>query len=169
MSEVLAKKVVQNGNATNGSFTRPSDILCYYYSTLDYALQWSKEQCQEQIDYMVSLVSSGYDPFLMFRQGCPVWQAIAEFFKSELTESLSTLPPHRLICFMILASSHESPMLAHYIVSDIINGEGDYKELKEEFLIDLKEYCAENGLRFDRRKFNAIIDMFTFYYSLEYI
>lgn len=166
-SGTLANKLKQNGNATNGSFTKPSDILCYYYSTLDYALQWSEEDRQEQIDYMVSLVGGGYDPFLMFRQYCPAWPAIAALFERELPEELSALSPHRLICFIVLTTSHQSPMLAHYIISDIINGEGDYEELKADFLSDLKEYCAEKGLRFDRRKFNAIIDMFVFYYTLK--
>lgn len=168
-SEKLAKILVKSGNATDGSYTKPSDILCYHYSVLDFYTQCTEEDRQDMIDFMVSLIAQGNDPFLMFRQMCPAWIAIAKRFEEMLSNALPTLPLHRLMCFIVLTTSLQSPMLAHYIFSDIIAEEGDYKDLKDDFLDDLKEYCAEKGFRYNRRRFSSIIDTFVSYFTLDEI
>jgi hypothetical protein len=105
----------------------------------------------------------------MFRQPCPVRQAIEQFFVNHLTETLNELPPHRLVCYIILNTVNQSPMLAQYIVADIIDGEGEYEDLKQEFLDDLKEFCREEGLIFNRRKYSDMIDKFVAYYTIDEI
>jgi hypothetical protein len=164
-SQELAGILVKNANATKGAYTKPTDLLCYFYSTLDFTMQWNEEQTKEYVQYLTNCLVC--DPYLMFRQPCPVRQAIEQFFVNHLSETLNELPPHRLVCYIILNTVYQSPMLAQYIVADIIDGEGEYEDLKQEFLDDLKEFCREEGLIFNRRKFNAIIDTFVFYYTLK--
>ena len=164
-SQELAGMLVKNANATKGAYTKPTDLLCYFYSTLDFTMQWNEEQTQEYVQYLTNCLVC--DPYLMFRQPCPVRQAIEQFFANHLSETLNELPPHRLVCYIILNTVYQSPMLAQYIVADIIDGEGEYEDLKQEFLDDLKEFCREEGLIFNRRKFNAIIDTFVFYHTLK--
>lgn len=164
-SQELADILVKNANATKGAYTKPTDLLCYFYSTLDFTMQWNEEQTKEYVQYLTNCLVC--DPYLMFRQPCPVRQAIEQFFANHLSETLNELPPHRLVCYIILNTVYQSPMLAQYIVADIIDGEGEYEDLKQEFLDDLKEFCREEGLIFNRRKFNAIIDTFVFYYTLK--
>ena len=164
-SQELADILVKNANATKGAYTKPTDLLCYFYSTLDFTMQWNEEQTKEYVQYLTNCLVC--DPYLMFRQPCPVRQAIEQFFANHLSETLNELPPHRLVCYIILNTVYQSPMLAQYIVADIIDGEGEYEDLKQEFLDDLKEFCREEGLIFNRRKFNAIIDTFVFYHTLK--
>ena len=164
-SQELAGMLVKNANATKGAYTKPTDLLCYFYSTLDFTMQWNEEQTKEYVQYLTNCLVC--DPYLMFRQPCPVRQAIEQFFANHLSETLNELPPHRLVCYIILNTVYQSPMLAQYIVADIIDGEGEYEDLKQEFLDDLKEFCREEGLIFNRRKFNAIIDTFVFYHTLK--
>ena len=164
-SQELADILVKNANATKGAYTKPTDLLCYFYSTLDFTMQWNEEQTKEYVQYLTNCLVC--DPYLMFRQPCPVRQAIEQFFVNHLSETLNELPPHRLVCYIILNTVYQSPMLAQYIVADIIDGEGEYEDLKQEFLDDLKEFCREEGLIFNRRKFNAIIDTFVFYHTLK--
>ena len=167
-SEKLTEILVKSGNDTDGLYTTPMDIFCYHYSTIDYANHWNNEERKENIDYMMSFID-GHDPFLMFRQNCPVWQAIAEAYKEKLPQILSSLSPHRLMCFIVLTQYFNSPMLAHYIVSDVINTDGNYGELKHSFLADLEDYCSENELDFDKDEFNHVIDIFVSYYILDNI
>ena len=164
-SQELAGMLVKNANATKGAYTKPTDLLCYFYSTLDFTMQWNEEQTKAYVQYLTNCLVC--DPYLMFRQPCPVRQAIEQFFANHLSETLNELPPHRLVCYIILNTVYQSPMLAQYIVADIIDGEGEYEDLKQEFLDDLKEFCREEGLIFNRRKFNAIIDTFVFYHTLK--
>lgn len=166
-SETLAKLVVKNGNATDGRYDSPTDILCYVYSALDIASQWSMDDCNDIVNQITEWIEGNNDPYLMFRQYTPVWTAIAQSYVSRLSLTLPLLPPHRLMCYVIITSSKYSPMLAQYIVSDIIMGDGEYDQLKETFLDDLKEYSAENGLIFNRRKSSAMIDKFVQYYTSE--
>ena len=164
-SQELAGMLVKNANATKGAYTKPTDLLCYFYSTLDFTMQWNEEQTKAYVQYLTNCLVC--DPYLMFRQPCPVRQAIEQFFANHLSETLNELPPHRLVCYIILNTVYQSPMLAQYIVADIIDGEGEYEDLKQEFLDDLKEFCREEGLILNRRKFNAIIDTFVFYHTLK--
>ena len=62
-----------------------------------------------------------------------------------------------------------TPMMAQYIVADSIEGDGEYEELKQEFLDDLKEFSREEGLIFNRRKYSDMIDKFVAYYTIEEI
>jgi hypothetical protein len=165
-SEKFAELLVKNANDTKGSYFTPMDILCYHYSTIDFANNWNNEERQEIIEYMSSFVDSN-DPFLMFRQVCPVWIVIAKAYKDKIPQILSSLTPHRLMCFLVITQYYNSPMLAHYIVSDIINTDGNYKELKHSFLIDLEDFCSENDIKFNRKEFDHVIDIFVSYYSLD--
>ena len=166
-SQELAGILVKNANATKGAYTKPTDLLCYFYSTLDFTMQWNEEQTKEYVQYLTNCLVC--DPYLMFRQPCPVRQAIEQFFVNHLSETLNELPPHRLVCYIILNTVYQSPMLAQYIVADIIDGEGEYEDLKQEFLDDLKEFCREEGLIFNRRKYSDMIDKFVAYYTINEI
>ena len=166
-SKELADILVKNANATKGAYTKPTDLLCYFYSTLDFTMQWNEEQTKEYVQYLTNCLVC--DPYLMFRQPCPVRQAIEQFFVNHLSETLNELPPHRLVCYIILNTVYQSPMLAQYIVADIIDGEGEYEDLKQEFLDDLKEFCREEGLIFNRRKYSDMIDKFVAYYTIDEI
>jgi hypothetical protein len=166
-SQELAGILVKNANATKGAYTKPTDLLCYFYSTLDFTMQWNEEQTKEYVQYLTNCLVC--DPYLMFRQPCPVRQAIEQFFVNHLSETLNELPPHRLVCYIILNTVYQSPMLAQYIVADIIDGEGEYEDLKQEFLDDLKEFCREEGLIFNRRKYSDMIDKFVAYYTIDEI
>lgn len=166
-SQELAGMLVKNANATKGAYTKPTDLLCYFYSTLDFTMQWNEEQTKEYVQYLTNCLVC--DPYLMFRQPCPVRQAIEQFFVNHLSETLNELPPHRLVCYIILNTVYQSPMLAQYIVADIIDGEGEYDDLKQEFLDDLKEFCREEGLIFNRRKYSDMIDKFVAYYTIDEI
>ena len=166
-SQELAGILVKNANATKGAYTKPTDLLCYCYSTLDFTMQWNEEQTKEYVQYLTNCLVC--DPYLMFRQPCPVRQAIEQFFVNHLSETLNELPPHRLVCYIILNTVYQSPMLAQYIVADIIGGEGKYEDLKQEFLDDLKEFCREEGLIFNRRKYSDMIDKFVAYYTIDEI
>ena len=166
-SKELADMLVKNANATKGAYTKPTDLLCYFYSTLDFTMQWNEEQTKEYVQYLTNCLVC--DPYLMFRQPCPVRQAIEQFFVNHLSETLNELPPHRLVCYIILNTVYQSPMLAQYIVADIIDGEGEYEDLKQEFLDDLKEFCREEGLIFNRRKYSDMIDKFVAYYTIDEI
>lgn len=166
-SQELAGILVKNANATKGAYTKPTDLLCYFYSTLDFTMQWNDEQTKEYVQYLTNCLVC--DPYLMFRQPCPVRQAIEQFFVNHLSETLNELPPHRLVCYIILNTVYQSPMLAQNIVADIIDGEGEYEDLKQEFLDDLKEFCREEGLIFNRRKYRDMIDKFVAYYTIDEI
>jgi hypothetical protein len=166
-SQELADILVKNANATKGAYTKPTDLLCYFYSTLDFTMQSNEEQTKEYVQYLTNCLVC--DPYLMFRQPCPVRQAIEQFFVNHLSETLNELPPHRLVCYIILNTVYQSPMLAQYIVADIIDGEGEYEDLKQEFLDDLKEFCREEGLIFNRRKYSDMIDKFVAYYTIDEI
>lgn len=166
-SQELAGILVKNANATKGAYTKPTDLLCYFYSTLDFTMQWNEEQTKEYVQYLTNCLVC--DPYLMFRQPCPVRQAIEQFFVNHLSETLNELPPHRLVCYIILNTVYQSPMLAQYIVADIIDGEGEYEDLKQEFLDDLKEFCREEELIFNRRKYSDMIDKFVAYYTIDEI
>lgn len=166
-SQELAGILVKNANVTKGAYTKPTDLLCYFYSTLDFTMQWNEEQTKEYVQYLTNCLVC--DPYLMFRQPCPVRQAIEQFFVNHLSETLNELPPHRLVCYIILNTVYQSPMLAQYIVADIIDGEGEYEDLKQEFLDDLKEFCREEGLIFNRRKYSDMIDKFVAYYTIDEI
>lgn len=166
-SQELAGILVKNANATKGAYTKPTDLLCYFYSTLDFTMQWNEEQTKEYVQYLTNCLVC--DPYLMFRQPCPVRQAIEQFFVNHLSETLNELPPHRLVCYIILNTVYQSPMLAQYIVADIIDGEGEYEDLKQEFLDDLKEFCREEGLIFNRSKYSDMIDKFVAYYTIDEI
>ena len=166
-SQELADILVKNANATKGAYTKPTDLLCYFYSTLDFTMQWNEEQTKEYVQYLTNCLVC--DPYLMFRQPCPVRQAIEQFFANHLSETLNELPPHRLVCYIILNTVYQSPMLAQYIVADIIDGEGEYEDLKQEFLDDIKEFCREEGLIFNRRKYSDMIDKFVAYYTIDEI
>ena len=166
-SQELAGILVKNANATKGAYTKPTDLLCYFYSTLDFTMQWNEEQTKEYVQYLTNCLVC--DPYLMFRQPCPVRQAIEQFFVNHLSETLNELPPHRLVCYIILNTVYQSPMLAQYIVADIIDREGEYEDLKQEFLDDLKEFCREEGLIFNRRKYSDMIDKFVAYYTIDEI
>ena len=166
-SQELAGILVKNANATKGAYTKPTDLLCYFYSTLDFTMQWNEEQTKEYVQYLTNCLVC--DPYLMFRQPCPVRQPIEQFFVNHLSETLNELPPHRLVCYIILNTVYQSPMLAQYIVADIIDGEGEYEDLKQEFLDDLKEFCREDGLIFNRRKYSDMIDKFVAYYTIDEI
>ena len=166
-SKELADMLVKNANATKGSYTKSTDLLCYFYSTLDFTMQCNEEQTKEYVQYLTNCLVC--DPYLMFRQPCPVRQAIEQFFANHLSETLNELPPHRLVCYIILNTVYQSPMLAQYIVADIIDGEGEYEDLKQEFLDDLKEFCREEGLIFNRRKYSDMIDKFVAYYTIDEI
>lgn len=166
-SQELAGMLVKNANATKGAYTKPTDLLCYLYSTLDFTMQWNEEQTKEYVQYLTNCLVC--DPYLMFRQPCPVRQAIEQFFVNHLSETLNELPPHRLVCYIILNTVYQSPMLAQYIVADIIDGGGEYEDLKQEFLDDLKEFCREEGLIFNRRKYSDMIDKFVAYYTIDEI
>ena len=166
-SKELADMLVKNANATKGSYTKSTDLLCYFYSTLDFTMQCNEEQTKEYVQYLTNCLVC--DPYLMFRQPCPVRQAIEQFFANHLSETLNELPPHRLVCYIILNTVYQSPMLAQYIVADIIDGEGEYEDLKQEFLDDIKEFCREEGLIFNRRKYSDMIDKFVAYYTIDEI
>ena len=46
-SQELADILVKNANATKGAYTKPTDLLCYFYSTLDFTMLWNEEQTKE--------------------------------------------------------------------------------------------------------------------------
>lgn len=166
-SEKLAKMLVDCANRSGIKYTQPTDIFNYLYSTLDFAMYWDDEDREQQIARMLWLLETNQDAFLMFRQSCPMWPPVAKNLHNYLSMELPTLPPHRLMCYVILSTTRGSVALAQYIISEILEADGDYDELKDDFLDDLKEYCAYNGLRFNRRQFSTLIDRFTFYFTLD--
>lgn len=164
-SEELAHSLVESGNYTNGDYTSPTSLLCFHYSTLDFGLKWTDSEKEEQITSMLWWVHNN-DPFLLFRQHVPR-HVIVPTFVDLLSRVLPKLPVHQLMCFVILTTNLNSPMLAHYIVDSLIKTEVEYDEWREDFLDDLEEYCEDNDLDFDREWFGDMIDNFVEYFFYE--
>lgn len=169
-SERLAEALVEDGNATNGCYTSPTSILCFHYSALDFGLTLSDSDKEEQINAMLWSIEND-DPFLEFRQNVPFRQVLVSHFVDELTHILPKLTVYQLMCFVILTTNLNSPMLAHYIVSEFVNIDVniEFEDWKSDFLEDLKEYCDDNYLNFDREWYDAMIVNFVDYFFNEEI
>ena len=164
-SERLAEALVEDGNDSNGCYTSPTSILCFHYSTLDFGQNWKESDKEEQINVMLWWVQNE-DPFLLFRQNVPFRHVLVPTFVELLTRILPKLSINQLMCFVILTTNLNSPMLAHYIVSDFMDIDEDieFEDWKEDFLDVLGEYCEDNDLDFDREWYSAMIVNFVDYF-----
>ncbi len=148
--EELAKLLETSLKRRTG-YTSPGSYLTYHYTYCNLKENYTKEFVAQDFSNCVGYDSLMNDYYLMFRQDCPIRQAIAVFFEKELPKCFQRYNLYQLTAILVFHASFDSWMLSHYIISDIIeeirkDETVDIDDLVEDFIYDLEIFeCGELG------------------------
>lgn len=170
-SETLAQRLVLDAERFKGDFSHPWSTLCLHFGACDIHAMDEDEKKEGLKEFVEEVIYN--DPFLMFRQDCPVRCAIEVYFVDSLPSLIIKAEDHIKSSFINVNGTYRSMMLVNYIMTDIVKKNPDMvEENKAEFLDDLYRFCKEQGYNtrvkiLTKKTLAMLVDTLSFYMSIK--